>query len=144
VSDAMALVTVDVGEGSAAAGALRRLADAFRAAGLPVVHAVDTGLATSVAPDAPTPLDLELLTEGGVQTLGPAELAIGLAGRGAFEATPLDAVLRGLGVDTVVLGGLVPSPRLSASLMGAELRGYRVLLATEELAVALGAHLAAA
>jgi len=144
VSHAMALVTVDGGGGSAAAGALRGLADAFRAAGLPVVHAVDTGLATSVAPDAPTPLDLELLAEGGVQTLAPGELAIGLTGRGAFEATPLDAVLRALGVDTVIVGGLVPSPAVSASVIGAELRGYRVLLATDELVVALGAHLAAA
>ena len=144
MSDAMALVTVDGGGRSTAAGALRSLADAFRAARLPVVHAVDAGLATSVAPDAPTPLDLELLADGGVQTLGPAELAIALAGTGAFDATPLDAVLRGLGVDTVVVGGPVPSARVSASIMGAELRGYRVLLATEELAVALGAHLAAA
>ena len=109
-----------------------------------MVHAVDAGLATSVALDAPTPVDLELLADGGVQTLGPAELAIALAGTGAFDATPLDAVLRGLGVDTVVVGGRVPSARVSASIMGAELRGYRVLLATEELAVALGAHLAAA
>src|SRR5205085_4078356 len=98
VSDAMALVTVVGGGRSAAAGALRGLADAFRAARLPVVHAIDAGLATSVALDAPTPLDLELLADGGVQTLGPAELAIALAGKGAFDATPLDAVLRGLGV----------------------------------------------
>jgi len=56
----------------------------------------------------------------------------------------LDAVLRALGVDTVIVGGLVPSPAVSASVIGAELRGYRVLLATDELVVALGAHLAAA
>jgi nicotinamidase-related amidase len=87
---------------------------------------------------------MELLADGGAQTLGPGELAIGLAGRGAFDATPLDAVLRGLGVDTVIVGGAVPSAQVSASVMGAELRGYRVLLATDELAVALGAHLAAA
>ena len=88
VSDAMALVTVDVGKGSAAAGALRGLAAAFRAAGLPVVHAVED--------------------------------------------------------DTVVLGGPVPSPPVRASIIAAELRGYRVLLATDELAVTLGAHLTAA
>ena len=116
MSDAMALVTVDGGGRSTAAGALRSLADAFRAARLPVVHAVDAGLATSVALDAPTPLDLELLADGGVQTLGPAELAIALAGKGAFDATPLDAVLRGLGVHTVVVGGPVPSARVSASM----------------------------
>ena len=71
-------------------------------------------------------------------------MAIRLGGRGAFDATPLDALLRGLGVDTVVLGVPVPSPRVSASIVAAELRGYRVLLATDELVVTLGAHLRAA
>ena len=144
VSDAMALVTVDVGKGSAAAAALRGLAAAFRAARRPVVHAVETDLAVSLAPAAASGLDIELLVAGGVQTLAPAEMAIGLGDPGAFDATPLDALLRGLGVDTVVLGGSVPSPAVSASIIAAELRGYRVLLATDELAVTLRAHLTAA
>ena len=86
----------------------------------------------------------ELLDAGGVQTLGPAEMAVALATGGAFDATPLDAILRGLSVHTVVVGGPVPSLRMSASVRGAELRGYRVLLATDELAVTLGAFLRAA
>jgi nicotinamidase-related amidase len=144
VSDAMALVTIDVGTESAAAGALRGLAAAFRVAGRPVVHAVDTDLAASLAPAAASGLDAELLAAGGVQTLGPAEMVIGLPSQGAFDATPLDAMLRELGVDTVILGGQMPSPRMSASVAAAEARGYRVLLATDELAVTLGAYLTAA
>ena len=145
MSDAMALVTVDGGPG-ATAGALRGLVAAFRSAGLPVVHAVDTALAAgeASASGSASELDLELLDTGGVQTLGPAEMAVALATGGAFDATPLDAILRGLSVHTVVVGGPMPSPRVSASVRGAELRGYRVLLATDELAVTLGAFLRAA
>jgi len=136
VSDAMALVVVDAGS-SGDGQALGSLADAFRAAQLPVVHAVHSELAEGA-------FDRELLDAGGVQTMGPGELAIGMRSRGAFDATPLDALLRGLGIDTIVVGGSVPSPTVSASVAAGELRGYRVLLATDELAVALGAFLRAA
>lgn len=148
VPDAMALVTLDGGPG-APAGTLRGLVAAFRTVGLPVVHVVDTDVVAGVASatdagDTGFDLDLDLLAAGGVQTLGPAEVALALANRGAFDATPLDALLRGLGVDTVVVGGPVPSAVVSASVEGAELRGYRVMLATDELAVTLGAYLRAA
>ena len=112
-------------------------------AGLPMIHATDGPLAPALLPPAPEDLDLELLENGGVQTLGPSEMAIGLPGSGAFDATPLDALLRSLGVDTVVVGGPAASAALSTTLRAAELRGYRALLATEELAVTLGAHLTA-
>lgn|GEM_PF-4722592 len=142
MSDAMAFVTVDAGR-SPDLGALRGLAAAFCSAGLPVVHVVDTAAADSGSAAA-SELDIELLDAGGVQTLGPSEMAIALTHGGAFDATPLDALLRGFSVDTVVVGGPVPSPRVSASVYAGELRGYRVLLATDELAVTLGAHLTAA
>ena len=143
MSDAMAFVTVDAGR-SPDSGALRGLAAAFCNAGLPVVHVVDTAAAAEVPPSTEAELDLELLEDGGVQTLGPGEMAIALSHGGAFDATPLDAILRAFGVDTVVVGGPTPSPRVSASVYAGELRGYRVLLATDELAVTLGAHLTAA
>jgi nicotinamidase-related amidase len=146
VSETMALVFVGISAGTAVPSGVGGLAAAFRAAGLPVVHAVDND--TAVAPEVVGPLagelDTELLRAGGVQTLGPSELAIGLPSVGAFDATPLDALLRGLGVNTVVVGGVSPSPALSASVRAAELRGYRALLATEELAITLGAHLTTA
>jgi len=136
VSDGMALVFVDE-NGTGDGRPLGALAKAFRAAQLPVIHAVQSELADG-------PFDRELLEAGGVQTLGPGEMAIGMRSRGAFDATPLDAVLRGLGINTIVVGGSVPSPAVSASVSAGELRGYRVLLATDELAVALGAFLRAA
>jgi len=136
VSEAMALVVVDAGP-SDGGRTLGNLLEAFRAARLPIIHAVPS----DVADDA---FDRELLETGGVQTLGRGELAIGMRSSGAFDATPLDALLRGLGVDTIVVGGRVPSPTVSSSVTAGELRGYRVLLATDELAVALGAFLRAA
>jgi nicotinamidase-related amidase len=142
MSDAMALVTVTSGA-NGVPDALGSLTAAFRSAHLPVVHVVDTAVARGRS-TAELLLDVELLDAGGVQTLGPGEMAIALAGRGAFDATPLDALLRNLGVDTVVVGGPLPSPRVSSSINAAELRGYRVMLATDELAVTLGAFLRAA
>jgi nicotinamidase-related amidase len=71
-------------------------------------------------------------------------MVIGLRGAGAFDATPLDALLRALTIDTAVFGGVLPSGAVNASIAGADVRGYRTMLATEELAVSLGAHLAAA
>lgn len=140
----MAFVTVDAVR-SPDEGALRGLAAAFCSAGLPVVHVVDTAAAAAATSStAETLLDIELLDAGGVQTLGPGEMAIALTHGGAFDATPLDALLRGFSVDTVVVGGPTPSPAVSASVYAGELRGYRVLLATDELAVTLGAHLTAA
>src|SRR4051794_19720512 len=142
MSDAMALVTLDSGV-NAVPNALGSLTAAFRSAQMPVVHVVDTAL-TRERSTAEVLLDVELLDAGGVQTLGPGEMAIALAGRGAFDATPLDALLRGLGVDTVVVGGALPSPGVSSSVTAAELRGYRVMLATDELAITLGAYIRAA
>src|SRR2546421_9936471 len=97
VSDAMALVTVDVGKGSAAAAALRGLAAAFRAARRPVVHAGETDLAASLAPAAAPGLDIELLAAGGVQPLAPPQMATGPGDPGAPHPTPLHALLPGLG-----------------------------------------------
>jgi nicotinamidase-related amidase len=71
-------------------------------------------------------------------------MAIGLRGRNAFDATPLDALLRALVVDTIVVAGSLASVSVNASVRAGELRGYRALLATDELAVTLGAHVSAA
>ena len=65
--------------------------------------------------------DVELLGAGGVQTLGPSEMAIGLRGAGAFDATPLDALLQALSTETAVFGGVLPSPPQPA---GARSRVY--------------------
>src|SRR5581483_371333 len=110
VSDAMALVVLDAGP-RATGGTLGGLVAAFRATGFPVVHVVDTTLAAGETPasSVDADLDVELLESGGVQTVGRAEMAVALASGGAsggaFDGTPLDALLRSLGVKTVVVGG---------------------------------------
>ena len=142
--DATALVLVDVGAGTVVPGSLEGLAAAFRAAGRPVIHATRGALANKLFPASAPEVDTELLREGGVQTLGMSEMAIDLPSAGAFDATPLDGLLRSLGVDQVVVGGIVPSAAVSKTVRGAEVRRFRTVLATEELAIALGAHLTTA
>ncbi|MCU1449798.1 MAG: yecD, partial [Acidimicrobiales bacterium] len=136
--EAIALVTVDVH--TEPHPRLVGLTAAFRRAGLPVIHTVGRALASELLPAAGEPVDHELLRAGGVQTLGPSEMAIALRGGNAFDATPLDALLRALVVETIVVGGAPSSVAVSASVRAGELRGYRALLATDELAVTLGAH----
>jgi nicotinamidase-related amidase len=142
VPEAIALVTVDVHTNPHPR--LVDLTDSFRSAGLPVIHIVGRGLADELVLTGAEPVDQELLRAGGVQTLGRSEMAIALRGPNAFDATPLDALLRALIVDTIVVGGSLSSPAVSASVRAGELRGYRALLATDELAVTLGAHVSAA
>jgi len=141
VFEATALVLVDVAPGVAVPRGLEQLTAAFRASAIPVVHATRGAVAAELLPATAPDLDGELLRSGGVQTLGPSELALGLRSAGAFDASPLDSLLRSLGVREVVVGGVVPSAALTQTICAAEVRGYRTVLATEELAIALGAQL---
>jgi nicotinamidase-related amidase len=144
VFDATALVLVDVGNGPVIPGSLERLTAAFRETGRPVIHATRGALAEALLPDTAPALDAELLREGGVQTLGTSEMAIDLPGAGAFDATPLDGLLRSLGIGSVVVGGIVPSAAVTQTVRAADVRGFRTVLATEELSVVLGAQLTTA
>jgi nicotinamidase-related amidase len=144
--------------------ALRELVDAFRAARRPVVHIVRlyagedvdlvrrsliAGGADMVRPggkgrllapglligDGPD-LDDDLLLGGAPQPLGPHEYALFKPRWGAFYRTPLDDMLRGWDVDTVVFAGcnLPNCPR--ASIIEASERDYRVVLATDAISQA--------
>jgi nicotinamidase-related amidase len=146
--------------------ALRDLVAAFRAARRPVVHIVRLydgddvdrvrrtmigagadlvrlgsegrllapGLLIGDGPD----LDDDLLLSGAPQPLGPHEYALYKPRWGAFHRTPLDAMLRGQGVDTVVFAGcnLPNCPR--ASIIEASERDYRVVLAVDAISQATG------
>ena len=142
-------------------GALRSLADAFWAARRPVVHIVrlyrgddvdrvrrtlvDGGaqlarpgtagrlLAPALLPGDAPDLDDDLVLGGRPQLLGPDEYAVFKPRWGAFYRTPLDDLLRGHGVDTVVFAGcnLPNCPR--ASMIEASERDYRVVLATDAI-----------
>ena len=139
-----ALVLVDVAPGATVPRGLEPLTAAFRASSRPVIHATRGAVAPALLSATAPELDTELLRAGGVQTLGMSEMAIDLPGAGAFEATPLDSLLRSLGVREVVIGGVTGSAALTQTIRAAEVRGFSPMLATEELAIVLGAQLSSA
>jgi nicotinamidase-related amidase len=110
-----ALVLVDVAPGAAVPRALEQLTAAFRASDHAVIHATRGAISRSLLPQAAPELDAELLRSGGVQTLGKSEMAICLSGAGAFDGSPLDSLLRSLGVDKVVVGGIIPSAAVTSA-----------------------------
>ena len=146
---------------SAALGGMALLAEAFRSAGRPIVHvvrlyradgsnvdlcrrgAVESGapiltpghegaeLAPGLAPDGAPKLDAEQVLAGELQPLGPAEWAMYKPRWGAFYETPLEAHLRGLGVDTIAFcGANFPNcPR--TSIYEASERDFRIVVVAD-------------
>src|SRR5215469_15397195 len=114
---------------------IRTLADAFRRAGLPVIHAVrlykedgsnvdlcrrsaveqgasivrpgtsGADLANPLLPTAELKLDAGLLLSGAMEPLGPSEWAMYKPRWGAFFGTPLEAHLRRLKVTSLAFAG---------------------------------------
>ena len=147
---------------SAAASATVRLADAFRAAGRPIVHivrlyradgsnadlcrrgAIEQGakllisgtpgaeIAAGIVPEGPR-LDAEQLLSGGIQTLGRDEVAIYKPRWGAFFGTPLEEYLRDLGVLTLVFCGCNFPNCPRTSIYEASERDFRVVLAEDAI-----------
>ena len=168
-----ALITIDVqadvldGQpleipGSAAAlPVIRRLAEAFRATGRPIVHIVrlyrndgsnvdacrrqavidgwkalvpgspGTELAEGLAPAAAARLDCELLLRGEIQRLGEQEVVMYKPRWGAFFETPLHGHLRELGVSTLVLGGFNFPNCPRTSIYEASERDFRIVLVSD-------------
>jgi nicotinamidase-related amidase len=147
---------------SDAAVVIARLAEAFRNAGRPIVHvvrlyradgsnvdacrraAVEAGLEAlipgsggaeipeNLVPDGST-LDVELLLSGGVQELGPKEVAIYKPRWGAFYQTPLEAHLRGLGVSTLAFCGCNFPNCPRTSIYEASERDFRIVLVEDAI-----------
>lgn len=96
--------------------ALRETLAEFRAEGRPIVHALGGRLLHGEG-QAWEALDRELLPKPGVhlygqwlargrlQRLGPSEVALYKPGWGAFYRSPLEAYLRALGVETLLVAG---------------------------------------
>jgi nicotinamidase-related amidase len=168
--DSAALLTIDVQNDTLDGGALEirgtsaavpriaSLCQAFRAAGLPIVHIVRlyladgsnaepvrkdlvTGprpmlragtpgrlLAPGLAPDPAAQLDDELLLSGRAQQLGGRESVLYKPRWGAFFGTSLDKHLRDNMVDTVVVAGCNYPNCPRASIYEASERDYRVVL----------------
>ena len=152
---------LEVAGTTAALGAMALLGSAFRRGGRPIVHivriyepdganvdlcrrgAVEAGarilatgapgteIAAELLPDADAALDARLLLAGGVQPLGPGEVAIYKPRWGAFYRTPLEAHLRAEGVTTLVFCGCNFPNCPRTSIYEASERDFRVVLARD-------------
>jgi nicotinamidase-related amidase len=173
--DASALVIIDtqrdllddgaltVAGTSAALPAMRRLLEAFRAAGRPVVHIVriyeqdgsnadlcrrqllrdgapilirdssGSQIAAELLLESAAELNAELLLDGGVQRLGPHEVAIFKPRWGAFYRTPLEDHLRQLDVSTVVFAGCNFPNCPRTSIYEASERDFRIVLVRDAI-----------
>lgn len=147
---------------SAAAAVIGPLAKAFRDAGQPIVHIVrlydedgsnvdisrrsaiedGTRLLISGTPGvelakeivhAGTSLDVERLLAGGIQQLGPGEVAIYKPRWGAFYKTPLEPHLRELGVSTLAFCGCNFPNCPRTSIYEASERDFRAVLAEDAI-----------
>lgn len=143
--------------------AMRRALDAFRAAARPIIHvirlyladgsnvdlcrrdAVEQGLAVArpgsdgaeladpLKPAGAPRLDAEMLLAGGAQPLGPREWAVYKPRWSAFHGTSLDGMLRGQGIDTVVLAGCNFPNCPRATIYDASNHDYRLAVVTDAL-----------
>jgi nicotinamidase-related amidase len=148
---------------SAAVESMRLLARAFRRTGKPIVHvvrlyqpdgsnvdlcrrrAVESGarilaagesgsqLAVELLPAPDLTLDCGLLLDGGIQPLGPGEVAIYKPRWGAFYRTPLEDHLREQDVTTIVFCGCNFPNCPRSSIYEASERDFRVVLARDAI-----------
>jgi nicotinamidase-related amidase len=155
--------TLTIAGTSAALPAMRRLLEAFRAAQRPIVHIVriyeqdgsnadlcrrellrdgapvlirdssGSQIAPELLPEASAELDAELLLGGGVQRLGPGEVAIFKPRWGAFYRTPLEDHLRAHGVSTIAFAGCNFPNCPRTSIYEASERDFRVVLVLDAI-----------
>lgn len=148
---------------SAALAPMRALTEEFRASDRPIVHIVrlyepdgsnvdlcrrhlvesgapllrtgasGTQLARELLPAGELTLEDELLLAGGVQQLGPNEVAIYKPRWGAFYRTPLEQHLREQKVSTLVFSGCNFPNCPRTSIYEASERDFRIVLARDAI-----------
>jgi ureidoacrylate peracid hydrolase len=132
---------------SAIAGA-KRLADAFRAAGRPVVyiaHVLKSDYSDAQFPywrlGPPEGSNRTFIVEGTwgaqiVDDLKPreGEHLVVKKGFGGFSNTPLDTILRNMGVTTCVVAGVLTYVCVSATVRGGVEHNYRMIVANDAVA----------
>jgi nicotinamidase-related amidase len=116
--------------------------DAFRAAGLPIVHALGgrgvagdgsaaagwEGLDRAFLPRPDARLYGDFLAAGRIQRLGPNEVAMYKPGWGAFFRSPLESYLGALGAGTLLVAGCGFPCGPRATLYEASERGFATVL----------------
>ena len=130
---------------------VRRLLDAFRAARLPIVHTREGHVPDlSDCPPSKRARGRGALTIGDAGPMGrilvdgepgndlvpelaalPGETVLLKPGKGAFYATPLDGLLKGLGVNHLVFAGVTTEVCVQTTMREANDRGYECLLAED-------------
>jgi nicotinamidase-related amidase len=123
---------------------LAPVVDRCRARGIPVVATLFTVAAGRpgtrlVAPHlaALRPFLVEAGFEPGswgqalVDPLAPADVAIEKVAFSAFHQSRLDHVLRGMGAETLLVGGIVTNGGVASTVRDAQVRGYRSVVLTD-------------
>jgi nicotinamidase-related amidase len=126
----------------AALAGIRQLVDAARAAGLPVIHVRTAGR----HPDG-RDLSRKTRSQGIAAGRGSAEaelmpdvaptaddIVLDKPGSGAFTGSGLDELLRNLGIEHVIFGGVSYDGAVESSIRSATDRGYGLVLAPEACA----------
>jgi nicotinamidase-related amidase len=141
--------------------AMQRLVEAYRKHNLPIIHVVRLYLANgtnadlcrretieggtrlvvpgsagaelmeALRPDAAVHLNADVLLSGKLQRLAASEWAMYKPRWDAFYHTPLDLHLRALGVTTVAVAGCNFPNCPRATIYGASMRDYRIVLITD-------------
>src|SRR5258707_7344572 len=151
--------------------AMRRMTDAFREAGAPIVHAVrlyrcngsnvdlchrasiEAGqrivmpgtsgaeLIDEMKPNLGQRLEPELLLDGKLQEIGHKEWVCYNSRLSAFFQTPLEHHLKSLGITTIVLCGTDFPTSPRSTVYAASNRDFRIVLATDAISGATDAGL---
>ena len=103
---------------------IAQLLAAFREAGRPVVH-IRHDAADPHSPFHPREPGHAFKPEAGPLE---GEQVLGKSGHSAFSGTGLESLLRGLGVDRLVVAGFSAADAVSATVMAAADLGFKVLL----------------
>lgn len=129
-------------DGLATLNRINTLARICRSAGIVVVHARHVlrpdGSNIGILGSLHAPIRGGLLSKGAAATdlhhaleMGPRDLLLDKPRYGAFHGTDLELVLRGLGIDTVIIAGIATNICCDTTAREATVRDFRVLFLSD-------------
>lgn len=115
---------------------IRRLEDAFRAARMEVIHTRIRSYTQDGRDRSRQHKELDILWPPGskeaeiLDEVAPTgdEIVVDKTCGGVFNSTPLDYILRNLGIETLVVTGVVETGCVESAIRDASDKGYRVIL----------------